>query len=247
MQEKFNKYLDIFEKNSSLKPKRSHAPKIIPLGKPYVLMHQGSVAKKVTKLDNYDYIIGVSEKNQNNEENEDDFLPCDETLTRTKSAFHRVKPLSHGKLVSYPEENSPGEPATKVTRSGATYGSKRFKSEHQKTESSPEIILDDSCNQIPSTSKDNFASEKHVTFHEDAIDESSSKLPKFSDLRPDITKCKMVVPSPITQTNSTISDNSSKRNCDLNASSAKKLKKEEAIGMCFLFLTYLGVKYLWIR
>lgn len=201
-------------------------------------MHQGSVAKKVTKLDNYDYIIGVSEKNQNDEENEDNFLPCDETLTRTKSAFHRVKPLAHGKLVSFPEQNSPSEPATKVTRSGATYGSKRFKSEHQKPESSPEIILDDSCNQIPSTSKDNFASEKHVTFHEDAIDESNSKLPKFSDLRPDITKCKMVVPSPIAQKNSTISENSQKMNCDINASSAKKLKKEEAVGTFFFKLFF---------
>lgn len=232
-QEKVNKYLACFEKvASSLKSRRSFVPKVTQLSKPYVLMHHGSVAKKATKLDNYDCVVGVSEKNQNSEENEDNFIPCN-TLTRAKSAFHRVKPLAHGKLVSFSDQNSPSESSAKVTRSGATYGSKRFKSETEKSESSPEII-DESYNITPSTSKDhnNVTPEKRVTFHDDVIEDNNKKLPKFSDLRPDITKCKMIIPSPISQKNSSQSDDKFvKSNCDLNVnSSAKRPKKEETVG-----------------
>lgn len=198
-------------------------------------MHHGSVAKKTTKLDNYDYMIGVSEKVQNNEDSEENFIPCN-TLTRAKSAFHRVKPLSHGKLVSFSDQNSQNNTSSKITRSGLSYGSKRLKSEQDKRDSSPEVILDESFNQTHSISSDNnsLVAEKHVTFHEDVIGEEAKKLPKFSNLRPDTSKCKMVVPSPALRRDSSEGEAVVKNHCDSHSgNSEKKPKKEDAIGMYF--------------
>lgn len=226
---KINKYLNSFYKIAShMKRKQSSSSKLICLNKPYVLLHHGSLARKTCKLDNYDFIIGVTDKVLNNEP-EDNFIPTSNTLTRAKSAFHRVKPSSHGKLLSFSDSSA----STKTTRSGATYGSQKvFKVEEEKVDSA-EIVLED----LFDDTNDDFdvdgatVTAKHVTFQVDDICDNSNKLPKFGDLKPEIHKSSnMLVPSPVIKRENSPIITAIQPNCIQHNSSEKNSLKDQKLG-----------------
>lgn len=243
MEDKVKKYLASFERIASSLKKRRSSSKLVQLNKPYVLLHHGSVAKKACKLDNYDYIIGVTDQNQINE-TDDNFNPCS-TLTRAKSAFHRVKPTAQGKYVSFSDHSPQSDTPSKTTRSGASYGpEKRFRADQERSESSPEVIFDDAFNQNANeTDNQNFPketlSEKHTSFQENITDDSKRKLPKFSDLKPEIGKySNMIVPCPINKKDNSQFETAPKQNCH-QVNMPESTSKVENLGMYYNLCTYL--------